>query len=144
MLIRYWYHIAEWAIARLQAEASFQFEQMQSAASGAITKCSLAREPDRESVSDDAESSTQDSNPDSSARIIGRYHCTSRNRHGRLTVTNEGIDFKQHLTKDRSWQLGYKDIKAIQKVWHTKPNFLLPFPTSELIYILPDSRLQHH
>jgi hypothetical protein len=106
------YPTAEWAIARLQAEATYQLEVMQSASSTANNDENGPS--DENPPSSPADASPND--PKDPARLIGRYHCTSRNRHGHLTVTTEDVSFKQDLTKDRSWRLRYDQIKAIQKV----------------------------
>lgn len=119
-----WYRLAEWAIARLQAEAAFQSSQMQSAVSADTSQISSSKETS--SASSVADPSAHD--PGSSETVIGRYHCTSRNRHGNLTVTTTGVDFKQHLTNDRSWRLAYEDIKAMQKVCYSPT-----FTTSSLL-----------
>ncbi len=106
---------AEWAIARLQAEAAFQLEAMQSAASGSNDD-EESTAVDHVSTANSGGSSMHDR--EHPGTPIGRYHCTSRNRHGNLIVTTQDVSFKQHLTKDRSWRLRYDQMKAIQKVRH--------------------------
>jgi hypothetical protein len=122
--------IAEWAIARLQAEATYQLEVMQAASSTANNhEHSPSDENPPSSLADASPNDSKDS-----ARLIGRYHCTSRNRHGHMTVTTEDVSFKQDLTKDRSWRLRYDQIKAIQKVAspHSQihPQLALPKPSN--------------
>jgi hypothetical protein len=105
------YPSAEWAMARLQAEAAYQLKVMQVASSSANN--------DEQRPSDEnPPSSIADASPDDSrgsARLVGRYHCTSRNC-GHLTVATKDVSFKQDLTNDRSRRLGYDQRKAMQKV----------------------------
>ncbi|KAF7507453.1 hypothetical protein GJ744_010384 [Endocarpon pusillum] len=103
---------AEWAVARLQAEAAFQLEAMQSAASEANDHGSTAM--DDASTTNIADTPVHDR--EHPGTLIGRYHCTSRNRHGNLTVTTQDVSFKQHLSKDRSWRLRYDQLKTIDKI----------------------------
>jgi hypothetical protein len=96
------YLAAEWAIAGLQAKPAFQSDQMRSTAAGHNNQNST---PEDNAFPSDTTGSTA---PDleSPARVIGQYHCSSRSRHGNLTVTTQSVDFnKQHLTRDRSWRL---------------------------------------
>ena len=122
---------AEWAVARLQAEAAFQLEAMQSAASEANDHGSTSM--DDASTKNIADTPAYDR--EHPGTLIGRYHCTSRNRHGNLTVTTQDVSFKQHLTKDRSWRLRYDQLKAIEKVPSSRssqPALIPAFPLSLL------------
>lgn len=118
--------IAEWAMARLQAEAVFQATEMHRAATDKENHKGHGLE--RSGIPTAADSPA--AGPDMSPSVVGQYHCTSRERLGRLTITNEGVGFKQHLSKERSWQLRYEDIKVMQKVGnHSRTSFFsFPFP----------------
>lgn len=112
MLTDDWYPLAEWAIARLQAEAAYQLREMESVATKADNDSGTAGEGSSSANVTDAPSHDSAS----PIRPVGRYHCTSCHRHGNLSVTTQAVAFKQHLTKDRSWQLDYDRIKSMQKV----------------------------
>lgn len=113
ILMKDGFSLAEWAIARLKAEAAYQLRVMASAASEANNVMDTR---EAEAPTTDVADAPLLGDSEQAGRLIGRYHCTSRNRPGNLAVTTQDIAFKQHLTGDRAWRLNYDEIKAIQKV----------------------------
>lgn len=83
--------IAEWAIARLQAEAATNVG----------------------SESDEADSEDT-SIPENAkgARVIGRYHCAT----GLFKVTTESVAFTSGTSSASEWLIMYNELSAIHKV----------------------------
>ena len=78
--------LGEWAIARLQAEAAQQLDD--------LNEDPKTKDPIR----------------------LGRYHCTYEKAHGNLSLDTEGVFFELHLTAKEKWRLKYTELKSVQKV----------------------------
>jgi hypothetical protein len=88
---------AEWAITRLQAEATRQLTYLHDVPAQQLIGVK---------GQDDRQNSIR----------IGRYHCTSEKRHGNLCVSTDQVSFENHLTANERWSLKYEDLKGIEKV----------------------------
>ncbi|KAL8798625.1 MAG: hypothetical protein Q9182_006519 [Xanthomendoza sp. 2 TL-2023] len=98
---------AEWAIARLQVEASHRTAAMQKAG--------------LDSSDDHIEQNNGDPDPDGGKKDIyianlGKYHCTSRSHHGDLCINSRGIKFVSAVRKNLLWELRFDETRLIQKV----------------------------
>lgn len=95
---------AEWAIARLQAEARYRTAAMQ--------KAGLES-------SQDYEKEGNDSDAEADMRYVanlGKYHCTTGNHHGELCVSSEGVKFVSAIRKNVLWEMRFDALKLLQKV----------------------------
>ena len=86
---------AEWALARLRAEADHQLETL--------------RNQDTSSANEEGES-TKD------PVRVGRYHCMVGDRHGKLSLSTDGVSFKKYMFSNDSWSVCYEDMRSMQKV----------------------------
>ena len=94
---------AEWAIARLQLEASHRTEAMHKAG---LVSC-------QESSKD----GSADENPPGKHVVeLGKYHCTSQNHHGDLCVSSEGLKYISAVRKNLLWEFHFDKIKSMKKV----------------------------
>lgn len=103
---------AEWAITRLQAEATRQLETMREQSS------STQMSRPGESLSEQLIPVKREEKP-AAPVPIGRYHCISEGRHGNLCVSTQRVSFEIHLTSSERWSLNYKDLKSIEKIVRT-------------------------
>ncbi|KAL8651975.1 MAG: hypothetical protein Q9226_004459 [Calogaya cf. arnoldii] len=95
---------AEWAIARLQIEASYR--------TGAMQKGGLESSED---YKQEGHGTTGEKNMKYVANL-GKYHCTSRNHHGDLCVSSEEVRFISAIRKNILWEVRFDEIKSLQKV----------------------------
>lgn len=112
--------IAEWAIARLQAEATQHLNNVSPAASNVTAEDPPVIEQNFAGSMRDPETKKDTAEQGSVARNdpirLGRYHCTYEKVHGNLSLDTEGIYFELHLTAKEKWRLRYTDLKSVQKV----------------------------
>lgn len=99
-------YIAEWAIARLQAEASHRKEALRQAdgSSGPNQEEKAVNNPN-----DPGEGQNQEVN-------LGNFHCTSQSHHGDLCVTSRGVKYKTAVRSHILWELRFDDLSMLQKV----------------------------
>ena len=90
--------LGEWAIARLQAEAAQQLNDLK----------------DDPQVKPDTAAQASEAHKDPIR--LGRYHCTYEKAHGNLSLDTEGVFFELHLTAKEKWRLKYTELKSVQKV----------------------------
>lgn len=103
--------IAEWAIARLQAEGSQQAHHKTDRADNV---------PDTESQSIHAHP-TAESEPyptDLNSKVVahGSYTCSSEKHGGRLVVTSEGVRFESFVGSRHQWKIKYDNMNRVEKV----------------------------
>ena len=102
-LTRRYFPTAEWAIARLRAEANHQLETL--------------REQDPSSADEEGKSS-------SDPIRVGRYHCIVGDRHGKLYLSTDGVSFKKYMFSNESWSVRYENMRSMQKVMRSFTFFL--------------------
>jgi len=96
--------LAEWAIARLQAEARHRKAAMQ--------KAGLASNKDHPT-----EGKSEDKTPRKPyVANLGKYHCTSRNHHGDLLVSSEGVKYVSAVGKHLLWEVRFEQVKLMEKI----------------------------
>ena len=93
--------LGEWAIARLQAEAAQQLNDL------------------RDEPKTEPDTAQQASEAQKDPIRLGRYHCTYEKAHGNLSLDTEGVFFELHLTAKEKWRLKYTELKSVQKVSST-------------------------
>jgi len=47
---------------------------------------------------------------------LGKYHCTSRNHHGDLHVSSEGVKYVSAVGKHLLWKVRFEQVKLMEKV----------------------------
>ncbi|KAL8682480.1 MAG: hypothetical protein Q9186_001427 [Xanthomendoza sp. 1 TL-2023] len=111
---------AEWAIARLQLEASHRTAAMQ--------KAGLESNDDHhieEEKEDDCSKEVEERDPtgteggekkDIYIANLGKYHCTSRSHHGDLCINSIGVKYVSAIRKNLLWELRFDETRLIQKV----------------------------
>lgn len=92
---------AEWAIARLQAEARISRNAM----------CHGA--PEGDDASTRKEKTVDYENE--AAIDIGKYHCTCQSHHGDLHVDSNGAHYVTAVRSNLLWELRYDDCRTIRK-----------------------------
>lgn len=103
--------LAEWAMARLQAEARHHKHELRD-------RKPLEYGP-REKKPADAELQAYQTHEDdfhNAPLNVGTYRCKSGGGHGRLVVTTESVRFAQRKSTKENWTLSYQDLQAIHKV----------------------------
>ena len=97
-------YVAEWAIARLQAEARNSTD--------AIPQKPI--KPDG-NASDNGTSSSRAIDESHAAVEVGRYHCTYQSHHGDLQLSSTGACYVTAVRSNLLWKLRYDDCKTIRK-----------------------------
>ncbi len=103
----------QWAIARLQAEATQQLRAMPNHSDQPPANAPFvgpARDPSILQPISETKPSTAE------ATRVGRYHCIHQKRHGNLCLTTEAVSFEMHLTANEKWRLRYDELKSMQKI----------------------------
>ena len=97
-------YVAEWAIARLQAEARHSTDTM-------------PQKPMKYdgNASDGKASSSEAIDGSHAADEVGRYHCTYQSHHGDLQVSSTGACYVTAVRQNLLWKLRYDDCKTIRK-----------------------------
>ena len=106
------HQIAEWAIARLQVEARHRTEALRK------EDLNSKQEPKTIASSDATTDKNYIADP-------GQYHCSSRNHHGDLHVSAEGIQYISAVRKKLLWEVRFEDVMLIQKVGAGEGLFLV-------------------
>lgn len=97
-------YVAEWAIARLQAEARHSTDGM-------------PQKPIKNdgNASDNGASSSRAIDGSHTAVDVGRYHCKYQSHHGDLQVSSTGACYVTAVRSNLLWKLRYEDCKTIRK-----------------------------
>lgn len=69
--------------------------------------------------SEDYKKGDYDSNEETDVKYVanlGKYHCTSRNHHGDLCVSSEGVKFISAIRKNVLWEVRFDETRLLQKV----------------------------
>ena len=109
--------IAEWAIARIQAEA----DQTTKAMKGERESRGRSKgASDSKPTQDDDDDDDNDGDAENSSIYIGRSHCTTmdsqkRLHHGHIIVTSKEVKFETAIRSKALWTLQWKDVSAISK-----------------------------
>ena len=147
------FHVAEWAIARLQIEGARQMtpgvhqekpvdleSRVTPQASGRISMASLgtaSKSPAVQDCSPEAVSgvSSGATSADESARVPahGSYKCTSEKHSGRLFVTSLGVRFETNVGVRDQWQIRYDNMSRVEKVRDSDPIFYVLSLTTKLL-----------
>ena len=98
-------YVAEWAIARLQAEAR--------RGTDAVSQKPMERD---RNASDEESSSSKAIDGSHVADEVGRYHCKYQSHHGELQVSSTGACYVTAVRSNLLWKLRYDDCKTIRKV----------------------------
>ena len=110
----------DWAIARLQAEASQHLQTPSDAASDVeMNNRPVTEEPFIGPIQDHRitqHTAHQRNGAEREVRRIGRYHCICESLHGNLCLDTAGVYFEIHLTAKQKWRLNYAELKSLQKV----------------------------
>ncbi|KAK5082379.1 hypothetical protein LTR05_007526 [Lithohypha guttulata] len=100
---------AEWAIARLQAEAKQYLQQ-----DDTLTSIDKDRQPPARA---ETQAATNDFDKQhKQAKLIGRYSCMHNDGQGLLVATTESISFQPRQSSDTDWTILIKELRTIQKI----------------------------
>jgi hypothetical protein len=112
---------AEWAIARIQAEAGQKLATLrlqQDITTAERSKDTTIASPDSVISSDSNHPSFHKNRFPEISIVIGRYHCTSAKHLGTLRLDTDGLSFETTLSDKGNWALSYEDLQSMQKVRH--------------------------